>query len=68
MKNKFNLIFLIGTEGSGHHLFKDCCNVEEEYPLHESIFNYFTSSDIKRKNLLERDIYEYTKKILEKNI
>jgi len=62
MKNKFNLIFLIGTEGSGHHFFKDCCNIKEENPLHQSIFDYFTSSDIKKKNLFERDIYEYTKK------
>ncbi len=61
MENKFNLIFLIGTEGSGHHLFKDCCNISEEEHLHALIFNYFTSSDIKKKNLLERDIYEYTK-------
>lgn len=49
MENKFNLIFLIGTEGSGHHLFKDCCNISEEEHLHALIFNYFTSSDIKKK-------------------
>ena len=62
MKNKFNLIFLIGLEGSGHHLFKDSCNIKEENPLHQSIFDYFTTSDIKTKNLLEHNIYQYTKK------
>ena len=67
MKNKFNLIFLIGLEGSGHHLFKDSCNIKEENPLHQSIFDYFTTSDIKTKNLLEHNIYQYTKKNIGKN-
>jgi|TARA_B110000008_G_C16961806_1_gene560455 hypothetical protein len=67
MKDKFNLIFLIGLEGSGHNFFKECCNIKEENPLHNLIFDYFNSSDLKNKNLLEHSIYEYTKQNIGKN-
>jgi hypothetical protein len=36
-----NLLFLIGLEGTGHHLFKDCCNYRENPELHYLLVLYF---------------------------
>ena len=36
MKNKFNLIFIIGCEGTGHHLFENCqLTPKPYYVLHK---------------------------------
>jgi hypothetical protein len=36
-----NLLFVIGLEGTGHHLFKDCCNYQENPILHDALLYYF---------------------------
>ena len=36
-----NLLFLIGLEGTGHHLFKDCCSYQEDPHLHYLLVLYF---------------------------
>lgn len=39
-----NLIFLIGTEGSCHHLFKDTCSYTEDKQLHYLLLLYFSNT------------------------
>ena len=43
MKNKFNLIFIIGNEGTGHHLFEKCISATPVpySTLHKLIHKYF---------------------------
>lgn len=58
-----NLLFLIGIEGSGHHLFHNICNWREKGRLHNLINNYFSNEiTIERKNELKVTIRNYIKK------
>jgi len=63
MKNKFNLIFIIGCEGTGHHLFKQCQLTPKPYTvLHKLIMTYFNinTSPTEQKEI-KKNIYEITK-------
>ena len=63
MKDKFNLIFIIGNEGTGHHLFEKCINATPKpYKiLHKLIIKYFcvkTTPNEQRE--IKMEIYELT--------
>ena len=63
MKNKFNLIFIIGSEGTGHHLFEQCQLTPKPYTvLHKLIMTYFNinTSPTEQKEI-KKNIYEITK-------
>ena len=58
MKKK--LIFLIGVEGTGHHLIKASCNYKETYPAHELILKAFkTSSSPKELERAKNKLREF---------
>ena len=63
MKNKFNLIFIIGCEGTGHHLFEQFQLTPKPYiVLHKLIMTYFNinTSPTEQKEL-KKNIYEIMK-------
>ena len=63
MKNKFNYIFIIGCEGTGHHLFNHCdLNPKDSVELHNLIMTYFnTNTTPTQQKELKKNIYEITK-------
>jgi hypothetical protein len=63
MKDKFNLLFIIGNEGTGHSLF-DYCDLEPEpyQRLHGLIKRYFNNDYLPiERDVFKRDIIELTK-------
>jgi hypothetical protein len=62
MKNKFNLIFIIGCEGTGHHLFNQCKLTPIPYnELHKLIMTYFNiNTSPKEQKEIKKKIYEIT--------
>ena len=59
--NKFNLIFLIGNEGTGHHLYDDICNYKETHQLHQLLMIYFDNLITPEYRLhVKKLIFEYT--------
>ena len=63
MRDKFNLIFIIGCEGTGHHLFEQCKLTLKPYKaLHKLIMEYFNinTNPIKQKEIKTK-IYNITK-------
>ena len=63
MRDKFNLIFIIGCEGTGHHLFEQCKLTPKPYKvLHKLIMEYFNinTNPIKQKEIKTK-IYNITK-------
>jgi mannose/fructose/N-acetylgalactosamine-specific phosphotransferase system component IIB len=63
MKNKFNYIFIIGCEGTGHHLFENCELTHSPYTvLHNLIVKYFNiNTTPTEQKKLKKNIYEITK-------
>ena len=62
MTSVFNIVFLIGLEGTGHHLFADSCNFKETRLLHRLLLEYFdTSTNIDVKSKIKNRIYDFTK-------
>jgi len=63
MQNKFNLIFIIGCEGTGHHLFGNCELTPEPYHvLHKLLTTYFNLNTTPSEQIdLKKKIYEITK-------
>jgi hypothetical protein len=63
MDSKYNLLFIIGSEGTGHHLFENMkYDTYENYEDVRSLaLKYFKSNDEHKKELKE-EIYSITKK------
>ncbi len=61
--DKFNLLFIIGNEGTGHHLFNEC--KLENYPyerLHSLIKNYFNLYTTPEQQVsIKKKIFNLTK-------
>lgn len=63
-----NLIFLIGIEGSCHHLFNDVCSFNQTNELHNLLMTYFSNSILPNiKNLLKKEINDYVNNNLNLN-
>lgn len=54
-----NILFLIGLEGSGHHLFKNACSFNQESQLHWLIAKYFSPNHSEYRDKTKSDIYDY---------
>lgn len=63
MKDKFNLVFIVGCEGTGHHLFEKCKLTPEPYNLlHNLIMKYFNvNTTPSMQHSIKRHIYDLTK-------
>ena len=64
MKNKFNLIFLVGVEGTGHHLFQNCCDLTPKpyFNLHKLLMKYFNiNTTPEQQQILKQNIFHLTK-------
>lgn len=65
MKNDLHLIFLVGLEGTGHHLYLDACNYQETEPLHGLLLNYFdVFTYLGPKEDLKQSIYKRTQSLV----
>ena len=66
MKNKFNLIFIIGLEGSGHHLYKNLkinLSSPKIIQMHNLILQYFNKGGDPRNLIKIRNkMFDFTKK------
>ena len=66
MKDKFNLIFIVGCEGTGHNLFEECQLKPKPYTnLHELIMKYFNvNTSPTKQDKLKKSIFKITKKYI----
>ena len=63
MYNKFNLIFIIGCEGTGHHLYENLELTPKPYlEIHRLIMIYFNiNTTPENKKEIKKEIYKITK-------
>lgn len=52
----FNILWIIGSEGTGHHFYKDAINYKENYKFHRLLKTYFQTNDKKIKKKIEKFI------------
>lgn len=66
MNNKCNIIFLLGIEGTGHHMYKECCNLKENKKLHKLLLKYTSINKNNDLQKIKKEIYSFTKNKLNK--
>tara|TARA_B100001093_G_scaffold520215_1_gene613710 strand:+ start:12202 stop:12888 length:687 start_codon:yes stop_codon:yes gene_type:complete len=55
-----NILFLIGNEGSGHHLFAETCSFKQDKGLHDLLLDYFSNkSSFHSNKIKESEINNY---------
>ena len=58
MKNKFNLIFIVGNEGTGHHLFNHLKINFNSNNLHKLIMTYFSVNTTPNQQEIIKKVFE----------